>query len=149
MCGFKVADWPLLPSSKFYISYRKTLKYVYLFKILHQQISCWGTLICHGPHCHSQITWLVPPFRKFVDPPLIRRCLCVTEGKVSPILANGTFCSLPVLRCRSDGRVQHATVHTSRVQSHWRQGQSLTTLCNSWSVIKFELIANLLRNRKE
>ena len=43
-------------------------------------------------------------------------------GEVSSVLAHGTLGSLSVLRGRPDGRVQHAAVHTARVQSHRRKG---------------------------
>jgi len=42
----------------------------------------------------------------------------LTAGEVSPVLAYRTLGSLPVLRRRPDRRVQHAAVHTARVQSH-------------------------------
>jgi len=41
--------------------------------------------------------------------------LCVVAGQVSPVLAQWTLRSVSVLRCWSNGRVQHAAVHSTRV----------------------------------
>lgn len=43
-------------------------------------------------------------------------------GEVPPVLACRAFSPVPVLRGGSDGWVQHAPVHSQRVQSHRRQG---------------------------
>lgn len=54
-----------------------------------------------------------------------------STGKMSPVLAGGALCPLPVLRGGSDGRIQHASVHPAGVQGHrcpgeygmdWREG---------------------------
>ena len=44
-------------------------------------------------------------------------------GEVSPVLASWALSTIPVLCGGPNGRVQHAPVHPSRVQSHWCQGE--------------------------
>jgi len=42
------------------------------------------------------------------------------KGEMSPVLADGKVRKVPVFCRRPNGRVQHATVHSTRVQGHRR-----------------------------
>lgn len=48
--------------------------------------------------------------------------LSSSAGEVPSVLASGALSQVPVLRGGSYGRVQHAPVHSQRVQSHRCQG---------------------------
>jgi len=48
----------------------------------------------------------------------------LNAGEVSSVLAEREISAIPVLRCRPDGRIQYAAVHTTRVQDHRRPGMS-------------------------
>ena len=54
---------------------------------------------------------------------LILSCVVIL-GEESPVLAKREICSVPVLCSRPNGRVQHATIHLTRIQSDRCQGKS-------------------------
>ena len=83
------------------------------------------------PH-HKALLW------KPVASPLVAATSCieysavyslhfnVCTGEVPSVLAKREIGALSVLRCRPDGWIQHAAVHSARIQDHGRAGSLLT-----------------------
>ena len=70
--------------------------------------------------CDNVVRWL--DHAHSVDSRKYQPWLTMYAGEVSSVLAEREVGPLSVLRRRPDGRVQHAAVHSTRVQDHGRTG---------------------------